>query len=47
MLPMILMMMIFMVILICFVRRIMKKITICAQAVMRNLLPILFNHADI
>ena len=36
-----------MIILISFVRRSMKKITICAQAVMRNLLPILFNHADI
>ena len=47
MLPMILMMMIIMIVLIYFVKRIMKKITICAQAVMRNLLPILFNHADI
>ena len=47
MLPMILMMMIFMILLIYFLRRIMKKITTCAQAVMRNLLPILFNHADI
>ena len=47
MLPMILLMIIIMIKLIYFVRRIMKKITICAQVVMRNLLLILFNHADI
>ena len=43
----ILMMMTIMITLICFVRSMMKKITIYAQAVMRNLLPILFKHADI
>ena len=36
-----------MITLIFFVRRMMKKITIYAQAVMRFFLPTLFNHADI
>ena len=47
MLPLTLIMMIIMMVLIYFVRKMMKNITICAQAVMRILLPTLSKHANI